>query len=218
MAEKDTKERILDAAEELFAEFGFAHTSMRKITSTAGVNLAAVNYHFGSKEELIKAVFTRRLMPINAERLRRLAEVEAGEPTLEALLEAFIAPHLEMKEAGGNDRFVCLIGRSYTDHAPLLNEHVRALNKDVVARFKAAFSAQLPHLPRRELSIRLHFLVGTVAYTMAGPEMIHLLRGVRISEGDNAKALVERLVPFLAAGLRAPLPEQLPEFVVSRAS
>ena len=69
----DTKERILNAAEALFAEHGFTHTSTRRITRTANVNLAAVNYHFGSKDQLIKAVFNRRIKPVNGERLRRLS-------------------------------------------------------------------------------------------------------------------------------------------------
>lgn len=214
MSEKDTKERILDAAEALFAEQGFAHASMRSITSAAAVNLAAVNYHFGSKEGLIKAVFSRRLEPVNSERLRRLERVEAGVPTLESLLEAFIAPHLEVSidQRGTGDRFVRLLGRSFTEHAQFLNDHVYELNREVIRRFKPSFAALLPHLPKQELSLRLHFVVGAVAHCMAGPEMIRLLQGSQLSEGENARALVARLVPFLAAGLRAPLPEMLPEF------
>lgn len=214
----DTKERILDAAEALFAEHGFAHTSMRNITSTANVNLAAVNYHFGSKEELIKAVFTRRLAPINAERARRLNELEQrNDVTLEQLLEAFIAPSLELSQDRFGDRFVKLVGRSYTEHDQALRDHVYQLNRELAARFKAAFQKVLPHLSKQELSWRLHFLLGSVAYTMAGPDLIRLMAGSQICEGGNAKALVARLIPFLAGGLRAPLPADLPALALQQA-
>lgn len=215
----DTKERILDAAEALFAEHGFAHTSMRAITSTAGVNLAAVNYHFGSKEELIKAVFSRRYEPLNVERLGRLEALERrGEYTLEELLEAYIAPNLELSQSHGavGDRFVKLIGRSYTEHNEALRDHVYAINRELVTRFKAAFQKALPHLTRQELSWRLHFLVGAVSYTMAGPDLIRLMAGSQISDAANARALLARLIPFLAAGLRAPLPAELPELALRR--
>src|SRR5262252_5809342 len=71
-----TKDRILDAAEALFMEHGFEATSLRSITAAAGVNLAAVNYHFGSKEELFQAVLTRRLDPMNQERIELLEALE----------------------------------------------------------------------------------------------------------------------------------------------
>jgi AcrR family transcriptional regulator len=217
--QSDTKERILDAAEALFSERGFVHASMRTITQMAGVNLAAVNYHFGSKEALIKAVFTRRLAPVNAERLRRLDAVQSQGITLEKLLEAFITPSLELSQdqQGVGDRFVKLIGRGYTDYAEFLREHIRELNRPCVARFKDAFAAELAHLPRDELSWRLHFLVGAVSHSMAGPDMIRLMAGTRISDHGNSQALVARLVPFLAAGLRAPLPANLPELALRRA-
>src|SRR3954453_22954021 len=79
----DTKTRILDAAESFFMEHGFEATSMRQLTTAAGVNLAAVNYHFGTKEELFQAVLTRRLDPMNQERIELLDELEreaAGKP------------------------------------------------------------------------------------------------------------------------------------------
>jgi len=223
MAEhSDTKERILDAAEALFAELGFAPTSMRNITGTAGVNLAAVNYHFGSKEELIKAVFTRRLAPLNAERIRRLELLKQGEqpPTLEQLLEAFIAPALELSQEHGGvgDRFVRLVGRSYTEHNEALRDHMHQINRELVTRFKAAFAEALPHLPKQELSWRLHFLVGAVSYTMAGPDLVRLMAGAQISDSGNAKALLSRLIPFLAEGLRAPLPADLPQLQLKHAS
>ena len=100
MSESDTKEQILDAAEQIFGAKGFAGTSLRDITRKAGVNLAAVNYHFGSKEGLLRAVLDRRISPVNQKRLKLLAQVEAtaGEepPSVEAILEAYISPSLHL--------------------------------------------------------------------------------------------------------------------------
>src|SRR2546428_5766096 len=95
----DTRTRILDVAEELFGEEGIERVSIRDITDQAKVNLAAINYHFGSKEDLIVAVFERRVVPVNEARLAALDAVEqaAGKksPKLEAIVEAFIRPALE---------------------------------------------------------------------------------------------------------------------------
>src|SRR5512134_3507154 len=86
----ETRTRILDAAEELFMLHGFEGTSMRHLTSRAGVNLAAVNYHFGSKHALIEAVFRRRLDPMNAARIAELDRLEksaaAGAPAPERII------------------------------------------------------------------------------------------------------------------------------------
>src|SRR5690349_7711707 len=106
----DTKTRILDAAEQLFMEHGFEATSLRSLTAAAGVNLAAVNYHFGSKEELFQAVLTRRLDPMNQERIELLERVEreaGGKPsTVEKILFAMLIPALRLardEERGGKN-------------------------------------------------------------------------------------------------------------------
>ncbi|MEX0637836.1 MAG: TetR/AcrR family transcriptional regulator, partial [Burkholderiales bacterium] len=99
---KETQTRILDVAEELFMQHGFEGASMRMLTAKAGVNLAAVNYHFGSKDALVEAVFRRRLDPMNAERLAELERLEqeaAGKAlTPEAIIRAFIGASLRMIE------------------------------------------------------------------------------------------------------------------------
>lgn len=212
MAEaNDTKDRILDTAEHLFAERGLGQTSLRQITSHAEVNLAAVNYHFGSKEGLIKAVLARRLEPLNRERIRRLDRLERqGSITLEGLIEAFIGPPLELsRDGGGGSRFVRLMGRTYTEHASFLHEHMRHANEALVSRFKPAFRMVLPELPKAELYWRLHFLVGVMSYVMAGNDMMQLLASSRNAELEEPREIIRRVVPFLAAGLRAPLPEEL---------
>ncbi|HYL25936.1 MAG TPA: TetR family transcriptional regulator, partial [Burkholderiales bacterium] len=106
----ETRTRILDAAEELFMQHGFEGTSMRLLTAKAEVNLAAVNYHFGSKHALVEAVFRRRLDPMNAARLAELDKLEAAErlPQPEGIIRAFIAPGLRLMEdaKGGGRNFV----------------------------------------------------------------------------------------------------------------
>src|SRR5579863_8025495 len=109
----DTKQRILDTAERLVAEQGYSGTSLRHIIAEAGVNLAAVHYHFGSKEELLDELILRKAGPVNAERIERLDRVlsEAGDaaPRVDTVLEAFLQP---MAEAADRDpQFVRLMGR-----------------------------------------------------------------------------------------------------------
>src|SRR5258706_6664868 len=100
----ETRTRILDAAEELFMQHGFEATSMRVLTAKAGVNLAAVNYHFGSKHALIEAVFPRRLDPMNAARIAALAELESGRrpAEAEAIIRAVLTPRLGLLVASAS--------------------------------------------------------------------------------------------------------------------
>ena len=207
------KETILDAAESLFGRKGFADTSLRNITREAGVNLASVNYHFGSKESLIEAVFARRLVPMNQERTRRLdvLEREYGDAPIpvESLIEAFVAPALDLSRdhTHGGARFIQMLGRSYTEPSAVLQERVRAMYEQVIARFKSAFALALPELPGDELYWRLHFMVGVLAYCMAGTDMMRLIASCRICDPLDTESLSRRLVVFLSAGLRAPKPQ-----------
>src|SRR5881409_1879815 len=156
-----TQEKILDAAEALFMEHGFEATSLRLITAAAAVNLAAVNYHFGSKEELFQSVLTRRLDPMNQERVDLLTEFERraapGPVACEKILAAMFIPALELardRERGGNN-FLRLLGRAYADPAPFIRQFLSDQYAVMIARFKAAFGRALPHLPKKELSWRL---------------------------------------------------------------
>ena len=146
-----TKDRILDAAEALFMEHGFEATSLRALTAAAGVNLAAVNYHFGTKEELFQAVLTRRLDPMNQERLELLTRLEAKAAprplSCERILTALFIPALRLArdpERGGKN-FLRLLGRAYADPAPFIRQFLseqyarddRALQGRVRARAAA---------------------------------------------------------------------------------
>lgn len=204
----DTKETILDAAEALFAELGIESTSLRAITGAAGVNLASVSYHFGSKQALVAALFDRRLVPMNQERLRRLDRLEASasDIALDELVRAYIGPALAMSLDPGGERFVRLLGRSYTEPSEALHGWMRATYSEVIARFKPAFARALPQLPAQELHWRLHFMLGTLAYCMAGTDVMRLIASSQHEPSVDAWALERRLVAFVAAGLAAPIP------------
>jgi len=206
-----TKDKLLDAAEALFMEHGFEATSLRLITAAAGVNLAAVNYHFGSKEELFQSVLTRRLDPMNQERVDLLTEFErraAPDPVpCEKVLSAMLIPALKLArdpERGGSN-FLRLLGRAYADPAPFIRQFLSDQYAVMIARFKLAFGRALPELPKRELSWRLHFIMGALSYTLAGTDVLKLIEELRPDEPANDEGLLQRLAPFLLAGLTAPL-------------
>jgi AcrR family transcriptional regulator len=208
----DTRERILAAAEEAFMEGGFGATSLRTITSRAGVNLAAVNYHFGSKEALIKEVFARHLGPLNQARIAYLdrleAEAAAAPLPPERIIEAIVAPALQVSRdpLRGGARFLRLLGRALSEPADSMRELLPAQYREVVLRFKAALTRALPHLPEAELVWRMHFMFGAMSYAMAGNDALQLIATCEAEGADDAEAIIARLIPFLTAGLQAPLP------------
>jgi AcrR family transcriptional regulator len=203
-----TRTRILDAAEELFMQHGFEGTSMRQLTSRAGVNLAAVNYHFGSKDALIEAVFRRRLDPMNAARIAELAKLEAsGNPSPEAIIRAFVGPSLRLVEdaKGGGRNFTRLLGRTYSEPSKGLRALIGQMYAPTMERYKTALERALPQMPKDELVWRMHFMFGTLAYTLAATDTVQLIAGCKPEDRYDAQLLEERLTAFLLAGLLAPL-------------
>lgn len=209
---RETQTRILDAAEELFLQHGFEGASMRMLTARAGVNLAAINYHFGSKDALIEAVLRRRLDPMNANRVAALDHLEAqaaGRPVEpEAIIGAFVGTSLRMIEdaRGGGRNFIRLLGRTYTDPDKRIRALIGQLYAPAMERYKAAFTRALPDLPRDELVWRMHFMFGTLSYTLAATDTVQLIAGFKAEDRYDARLLEARLTAFLAAGLLAPLP------------
>ena len=205
----ETRTRILDAAEELFMQHGFEATSMRLLTAKAGVNLAAVNYHFGSKHALVEAVFRRRLDPMNQARLAELQTLEArpGQAASEEIIRAFLSPTLKLVEdaKGGGRNFIRLLGRAYTEPAKAVRQLIGQMYAPVMDRYKAALERALPHMPREELIWRMHFMFGTLAYTLAATDTVQLIAGCKPEDRYDARLLEERLAAFLNAGLNAPL-------------
>ncbi len=206
--EPSTKSRILDAAESLFAELGFRAASMRVVTQEAGTNLAAVNYHFGSKEGLIAAVFERRLGPINAERLAGLdalqqTDADGPSPELEAILAVFLRPAFRLLEDPQARQFPRLLGRIHSDPdrdkvRELLFEQMVELRD----RFVPAFARSLGCQDQVELMWHLHFLIGAMAHTLTCADDIEWISEGRM-QTPPPEELLRRLVTFAAAGIRA---------------
>ncbi len=203
----DTKEIILDTAEKLIAEKGIDAVSLRSITASAHVNLAAVHYHFGSKEALVQKVFERRVSPLNRRRLAMLdaAEERAGDGPLELeeVLRALIDPAIRLCQEDERGRqFMHMCGRIYAEPAEYLHTAFDDLFREIIVRFGAAFARALPELPEIDRAWRVHFSVGAMIYTMTESERLK-----RFSDGlcdpADTEGVIERMVRFCAAGLRA---------------
>ena len=193
-------------------QHGFESTSMRLLTAKAGANLAAVNYHFGSKDALIEAVFHRRLDPMNAARIAALDKLEKeanGEPLApEAIIRAFVGESLSMIEdaKNGGRNFVRLLGRTYTEPAKPIRTLIGRMYAGTMERFKAAFARALPDVQSNELFWRMHFMFGTLSYTLAATDTVQLIAGFKPEDRHDSQALQERLVQFLTAGLVSSTP------------
>lgn len=202
-----TKDLILDAAEALFADHGFAGTSMRMITAEAGVNLAAINYHFGSKENLLRAVLDGIVRPVNQERLDRLdlAIARSGDagPTVEAILEAFIAPDLEsIHDLGERGVIIArFLGRTSTEPASFVQQLVREQFSELGSAFHQALARALPSVPDQEVWWRLTAVIAVITSMLSwrpGEDARALL------DPDDIEGTTRRFVAFAAAGMRAP--------------
>lgn len=180
--EEATRDRLLDAAERLFAEHGYQATTMRGLTAEADANIAAVNYHFGCKQSLLEAVVHRALAPVVEERRRRLEALDAA-PAVEAIVEAIVGPLFDCAEGAP------LLGRLFVDPDPEMRCLVRAELSEASCERMAVLQRVLPEVPRDELWLRLRAM-----YTVVGGHLAGTL-------GPCERA---QLVTFLAAGLRAP--------------
>ena len=196
----DTKSRILDAAEKLFGIRGFEATSLRDITAEAQVNLAAVNYHFRSKDSLIDAVIARRIEPVNKRRFEMLDEL-GPRPELEEILTAFLAPVLEHRI----DPVIPLLGRIMSDPNQFVERVYKKHLQAVAGRFHEEIARVLPDLRPAERLWRLHFTVGVMTHILSWSRVFSEI-SAGLCEVTDRRALVERVVAFAAAGFRAPVP------------
>lgn len=201
-----TKHRILDAAEALFASHGFAETSLRAITAGAGVNLAAVNYHFQSKEALIQAVVARRIEPLNQARIAMLDAVEAATPEgplpLEDVLRSFVEP--TVRTIRSEPGFAALFARLFFEPGEVFGKIFREQIVYVKTRFHGALRRALPEIPDSELIWRIFFAIGAMAHTVSGEQHLQCASDGQCDMSD-LDAAVERLIAFVAAGFRAPV-------------
>jgi len=206
---EDTKERLLDAAERLFAESGFEGTSLRAVTQAAGTSVSAANYHFGSKEALLVATIRRRTEPVARARTERLDAIErraGGAPLpLEEVLDAFLRPVFDQRarpERGDDFRWIA--ARLFSDPPPV----VAALKRDVFGRtaerFLDALAKALPDAPRRQIALDLQFLVGVMVHVTSGHlEDVPTPEGWPRLDDLSDETVLARMIAFVAAGLLA---------------
>ena len=203
MTETDTRQRILDSAEVLFGEHGISGTSLRAITRHSAVNLAAVNYHFGSKAELARAVVARRIEPLNRERLDELAAaLEQRTGDLSAIVRAFAGPAIRMAvDHPEGHRFARMVARALVDPHRDIRAVVYEAFREVGPAFFDALTQTLPGQTADEIAWRMHFMIGALAHTVS----------CCVSEDEtpvplvvpDAATITDRLTAFLVAGLMA---------------
>jgi len=203
----DARQRVLEAAEELFAKHGFESVSIRDITNHCGANVAAINYHFGGRDKLVAEVMMRYIEPINEERIARLDAARqkwgAKSVPIEELIDAFVRPLVtRVKKSELSERlFYKLCGRVFSEHIDALPAEVEARFGPVLNRFYKAFSASLPELDKEELVWRFHFMVGGMIYLLSHQDMLQ-----RMTHGDSGSPTMEaslgRFIRYASAGFR----------------
>lgn len=204
----DTKNRILDAAETLFSECGFGDVSLRQITTEAGVNIAAVNYHFGSKDKLVIEVMDRVVTPINRQRLALLEEAEAkyGDVPVpvEEILEAMHRPVVDQLKDSGlqTSVYLRLAGRCLSESADHLSDGLVGLFQEVIGRVMAALAKTLPHLSDEDIFWRMHLSFGTMVYALTHEDRLPLISRGAFESSDPEETL-QQLIEFTAGGLKA---------------
>ncbi len=209
MGSKDTKQIILETAEELFALNGYHSTSLRNITQKAEVNLASVNYHFGSKEDLVVEVINYRLIPLNKIRMQGLqtiidkAQKNGLAPAVEDIMRAFVEPTLRFRDsAPGVKSFYTLIGRALAEPDNTVRNAFIGHMKPVVILMMDGLTLAMPHIPKQVLFWRLHFAIGSMSHTLRciGNSPISM---DGIEDIDDPEVLIEQLLAFVTAGLEA---------------
>ncbi len=209
----ETRERLLDAAEQIFAERGFEGASIRAVTQAAGASVSAANYHFGSKEALLRATLLRCVGPLNERRLARLDALEAeagGRPLeLETIVEAFLRPVFDVHAASidATARFRQVAARIYSDPPEVVAAMKQELFGPIVTRFVAALAAALPEKSREEIELGFQLTVGVLVHVISG----HLVT-VTTPEEDacecwtsrlSNESVLQQMISYVAAGLRS---------------
>jgi AcrR family transcriptional regulator len=209
MDQRDTKQKILDAAERCFADHGYHCSSLRTLTREAGVNLAAVNYHFGSKEELLKAVIERRLIPLNALRIKRLQSVrdearrQGRRPLPRDVLFAFIEPTFAFKESGpGAREFIAIIGRTFSEPDDTVRRIFMQLIEPFFHLFSELLAESVPDLPAAVFLQRMQFIIGAMSHTLLMNSGPYLCRTVE-QTAPVVSELICMFLDFATAGLEA---------------
>ncbi len=205
MSRLSTIDRILDAAESLFAEHGFAETSLRSITSKADVNLAAVNYHFGSKKALIQAVFTRFLDPFSERLAERLDAIDNDtETSLEDLMHLLVDEMTTSPRSSEDlETFMRLLALAYNQSQGHLKKYLETTYGAVFERYMRLLIKAAPMMPPVEVYWRINFILGSAVFTMSGAQTLQAMAARDYGIQEPLENVMRRMVPFMAAGMRA---------------
>lgn len=203
MAGDDTRNRILDCAEELFAQHGVAATSLRSITTAAEVNLAAIHYHFGSKELLLRSLIERRLLPLNKERIEALGSLAPEELSVERIVRTFVEPAFKLcHDQAGGIGFVKTLARLHGEADPATQKMIISFFEELMSTYLSALQVVLPELSIVELQMRFFLMVGSMAYALIhwnNVEYFCVMKGQSV----RGSGIMEQLISFVTAGLLA---------------
>jgi len=201
------KLKLVEAAEKLFAEKGFEAVSVRDITKEAGANVAAVNYHFGSRDGLVVAVISRYIMPVNQERLVRLDRAERNGNDVREIIAAFVKPIVEqVGKSELSEKLYCqLLGRIFSEQSVSLPGELEYQTRSVVERFTKALHKALKEFSSDEVLWRLHFIVGGLIHLLTHSGFLYRVAG-SLAGAPSVESNIERFLDFAVAGLRDGLP------------
>ncbi|MGQ0653502.1 MAG: TetR/AcrR family transcriptional regulator [Betaproteobacteria bacterium] len=206
MAGELVRERILDRAERLFAQRGYHGTSLREVARACGMRQSHVQYHYGSKESLFRAVFERRVLPMNRLRLERLAaaEVRGGRPDARAVVRALVEPIvlLSRQGRGGAKLYPQLVAQILNDPQAHARRISREFNDPVARAAIASLKRAVPQISQGDLAWCYVFAVGAMVSAVSGTGRVGQLSGGR-ADPDDVNRILALLVPFVAGGLRA---------------
>ena len=206
-APPSVRDRILDMAQELFAELGYSATSTRAIAQAAGVNLAQLHYHFGAKRDLFKAAYYRGAVQVTDARQQALAEARtahADRPIpLEALVASFVRPFMLNGKTPEGRATMRMHARLHTEPDDISKEVLSTVYDETTLAYVKEFQRVLPRLSHETLCWRLYFMMGAYRYTLLRTGRLEAMSGGACDSGDFDRAVAE-IVPFLCAGLAAP--------------
>lgn len=202
---QDTKNKILDAAETLFSQQGFMQTSMREITTLAGVNLASVNYHFGSKKNLIQSVLKRYLdvlMP-QFDTILNHSDSNLECNDLEGFLASLVPPMMTLQDVSpnGTEKFVQLLGKGYNETQGHLRRFIMNDYGVTISRLIEHIKLSLPSVSEEVLFWRLHFAMGSFVFSMASSQALKEIAQSDFNSSVDVSDVILQMVPFVAHGL-----------------